>query len=203
MTLINESSKLIPRSFTRYVALTLLVGGSVGCGSGSLSSPDGNPGAASSAALQAQLAAAATTWASFKGSCPTYSYDRRYQSVTGSAQSTQVEITPGGASLRRFSTYAPSAGGGGTWTLVWEEGGSAVGSHDGAYPAYAVEQLQAECGTGLMQDPATWDLTLQIDASTGVPTLCLQRPIGCADDCTLGIRIAAFACTPLSANGPS
>jgi hypothetical protein len=192
------------------VALTLLVGGSGGCNSGSLASPDGaagSDGAAITSMLRAQLEGAASTWASAKRGCPTYSYDRRFQSVFGWANSTQVQIENDVADLRRFSTYSPPAlANGGVWRLQWEEGGTAVGSHDGqdgAYPAYSVEQLLSECATVLTQDPATYDLTLQIDAPTGVPTLCLERPIGCADDCELGIRIAAFGCTPLSANGPS
>lgn len=199
----------------RFIALMVLVGGSGGCGSGSLGSPDGSSGsggAAGSAApptLQARVEAAISTWATAKSGCPTYSYDRRQESVFGYASSTQVQIENDVGTIRRFSTYSPPPGNvaaGGTWTLQWEEGGTYVGAHSeagGAFPASTMEQLLSECVAAMAHDPAMNTLTLQMDTTTGVPTVCLYEPHNCADDCQFGIRIAAFACAPLTPNGPS
>jgi len=192
------------RRYGIFLALAIL-----GCG-GSLTVPDGGStgsggaGAMVPAALEAQLYAARQTWMVSKTSCTVYSYDRRMTSVFGGASSTQVEIQNDRATRRRYWTYAMRAelDGGYGWMLSWDETGSELDIHDGAYPAYSIEQLLAECETILTQDPTQNQLVLTIGEG-GVPSTCSYRPNGCADDCTSGIEIASFACVPLTDAAPS
>ena len=89
---------------------------------------------------------------------------------------------------------------GGAWTLSADETGSQIGQYpSGATvaPAATMEQLFTECETILARDPAQYLLDLELDPNRGIPLRCTYRGKGCADDCTFGIIIASFACTPL------
>lgn len=194
-----------------------------GCSGGALSSPDGGTGGGTAGGgagtggtagaggstdggippeLRTQLETAVAAWAAFKGSCATYSYDRRWTSVFGAAGSTEVEVMNDVGTRRRYSTLSGSSvPDGGVWTTAWDEMGSDVGQHTtqyAAFPASTVEQLLAECETVLAHDPAAYTLTLQTDSTSGLPRVCTNFPRNCADDCESGIRIVTFLCAPLA-----
>ena len=157
--------------------------------------------------LRMQLQAAVSTWATAKGSCATYSYDRRWMSVFGGGGSTEVEVHGDTATRRRESIPSSSARDAGVarpdapgWAIIWDEEGSEVGSHPtsgNVFAASTVEQLLAECATVLARDPVANMLSLVVDGH-GVPTTCTYFPNGCADDCLVGIKIVSFACAPLA-----
>jgi hypothetical protein len=154
------------------------------CASGSASSHDD------------QLDQAAGTWAKDKAGCATYHYVRSTFSWTGTTTQTDVEITNDRATRRRYVAHVVQDGGQ-VKTEQWDETGPAVGSHAGAFEAKTVEQLLADCRQTLAQDPETNDITLVI-GTHGVPTACVFVPKNCADDCTMGVALADFACGPLS-----
>lgn len=194
----------------KAAVLLLAVAGLAGCG-GSLSKPDGGTGTGGSGGsgldaaevpgdLRHGLDVSAAAWASMKSSCSIYSYDRRWMSVFGPGGSTEVEIRYDLPTRRRHSTAQGDGGVAGPLALDWDETGDLVGQHPTSYavfPPSTVEQLLSECAMVLAHDPAAYLLNLQTN-DYGVPTVCTNFPHGCYDDCESGIRIASFACAPLS-----
>ena len=185
-------------------------GGGGGAGGGTAGGGGNSPndGGTIPSDLQARLDAATSAWASAKAGCPTYSYDRRWQSNFPGipAQLTEVEVTGDQATRRRYSTgtYGPfdggDGGGGWTWTTMWDETGAEVGSHTGAgFAPSTSEQLFAECAAVLARNPAMYTLHAVFDPQYGVSTICTYRLMNCADDCTVGISLSRFACSPLPA----
>jgi hypothetical protein len=194
--------------------LLLAVAGLADC-RGSLSRPDGGTGtgggggtgfdaAAVPSNLRFGLDTASALWAAAKPSCPIYSYDRRWSSVFGGGSSTEVEIRHDVPTRRRYSTAQGDGGVSSPLMVVWDETGDMVGRNTTSYtvfPPSTVEQLLAECAMVLAHSPADYILNLVTDPY-GVPLECTNFPRGCYDDCESGIRIATFACAPLSASGP-
>jgi hypothetical protein len=194
-------------------ALALLIASLAACRGALVSADGGEPrpeagqdtASAVPPVLQAELDAAAVTWATSKPSCAIYSYARTWSSVFGASGATSIEMRNDVATRRRYVTNAsrvqPDAGTGAT--VVFDEIGSDVGANGnggGAYPAATVEQLLAECAALLAKDPVMNRLRLTVERH-GVPTECTFTPVGCFDDCTSGISISGFACDALSVDG--
>jgi hypothetical protein len=155
--------------------------------------------------LHTEVDAARSLWASTKGNCAIYNYDRRWISTfSGAVDSTQIEVRNDVVTRRRISMGNMYVDGG-AWTRTADETGSQIGQYPSGVnfgPPSTMEQLFTECETNLARNPADYSLNLELDPARGIPLRCTYRPIGCADDCTFGFIIASFACTPLPDGGP-
>ena len=124
----------------------------------------------------------------------TYSYSVSTFSWTGYRTRTVLQFEQGVGTYRAFESVqliggAPS----GPLVLEWEERGAEVGSHTNAAPVATVDQLYDRCAADVLtQDPNRNTITLAFDEH-GVLAECTYVPMGCADDCTMGVWLAELA----------
>lgn len=125
-----------------------------------------------------------------------YTYQISFQSWTGSGFQSDFRIEQGFVTERSYSKLTIDSAGTKSVKLIYNEKGTAVGSHEEGPAPLTIDELYHNCANEFLNvDKKSNSLYFAADES-GVLKTCGFVPKGCQDDCFQGIRITSFAWIP-------
>jgi len=140
-------------------------------------------------------ATARAAWARTKETCPDYHYTIVTSSFSGYHTTTTVDIAGGQPVGRQFSAgYVDGATGVFTVTSTWAETAGEIGVHQMGAPAETMDQLYDDCRREVLGKDRSTNMVYFHYDERGVLMSCAYTPVGCQDDCVIGVGISDFAC---------